>query len=96
MTPICPHALTNRPLVLPDDFILNVGIKKGKDVYSVRKKGQPEFSNGVYLTIDGQVGIPLKAKDKVVIKKAGFKTRFILLKKRDYFQILRTKLSWGE
>ena len=96
MTPICPHALTNRPLVLPDDFILNVGIKKGKDVYSARKKGQPEFSNGVYLTIDGQVGIPLKAKDKVVIKKAGFKTRFILLKKRDYFQILRTKLSWGE
>jgi NAD+ kinase len=81
MTPICPHTLTNRPLVVPDKFILEVSIKSGKDVY---------------LTLDGQVGVPLRAKDKVRIRKADFKTRFLLLHKRDYFRILRTKLRWGE
>ncbi len=81
MTPICPHTLTNRPIVLPDKFIIEVSIKSGKDVY---------------LTLDGQVGFPLKVKDKVKIRKADFKTRFLLLHDRDYFQILRTKLKWGE
>ncbi len=81
MTPICPHTLTNRPIVLPDRFILEVSIKSGEDVY---------------LTLDGQVGFPLKVKDKVRIKKSDFKTKFLLLHDRDYFQILRTKLKWGE
>lgn len=81
MTPICPHTLTNRPIVLPDKFILEVSIKKGKNVY---------------LTLDGQEGVPLKVGDKVKIKKADFKTRFLLLHTKDYFQILRTKLKWGE
>jgi len=81
MTPICPHTLTNRPLVVPDKFILEISIKNGKDVY---------------LTLDGQVGVPLRVKDKVRIRKADFKTRFLLLHERDYFRILRTKLRWGE
>ncbi len=81
MTPICPHTLASRPLVLPDRFILEVNIKSGKDVY---------------LTIDGQVGLPLKVKDKVKIRKADFKTKLLLLHDRDYFKILRTKLKWGE
>ena len=81
MTPICPHTLTNRPIVLPDKFIIEIRIKSGKDVY---------------LTLDGQEGVPLKADDTVKIKKADFKTKFLLLHKRDYFKILRTKLKWGE
>jgi NAD+ kinase len=81
MTPICPHSLTSRPLVLPDRFILEVNIKSGKDVY---------------LTLDGQVGLPLKVKDKIKIRKADFKTKLLLLHDRDYFKILRTKLKWGE
>jgi len=81
MTPICPHALTNRPIVLPDKFILEVSIKVGKDVY---------------LTLDGQEGFPLKVKDTIIIKKADFRTKFLLLHDRDYFHILRTKLKWGE
>jgi NAD+ kinase len=81
ITPICPHTLSSRPIVVPDTFILEVGIKTGDDVY---------------LTLDGQVGFPLKVNDKIRIRKADYKTRFLLLHDRDYFQILRTKLKWGE
>ncbi len=81
MTPICPHTLTNRPIVLPDTFILEIKIKGGDDVY---------------MTIDGQEGFPLKVRDRVVIKKADYKAKFLVLHSRDYFHILRTKLKWGE
>ncbi len=81
MTPICPHTLTSRPIVLPDTFTLDISIKKGDDVY---------------LTLDGQEGLPLKADDKVRIKKADYKTRFLHLHDRDYFKVLRTKLKWGK
>jgi len=81
MTPICPHTLTNRPIVLPDKFAIEVNIKSGEDIY---------------LTLDGQVGFPLEINDKVRIKKADYKIRFLLLRDREYFKILRTKLKWGE
>ena len=81
MTPICPHTLTSRPIVLPDAFTLDISIKKGDDVY---------------LTLDGQEGLPLKVNDKVRIKKADYKTRFLHLHDRDYFKVLRTKLNWGK
>jgi NAD+ kinase len=81
ITPICPHTLTSRPIVLPDVYTLEVCIKSGEDIY---------------LTLDGQVGFPLKIKDKVRIKKADYKTKFLVLHDRDYFKILRTKLKWGE
>ncbi len=81
ITPICPHTLANRPIVLPDNFMIEVSIKNGEDVY---------------LTLDGQVGFPLDVKDRIRISKADFKTKFIRLYDRDYFQILRTKLKWGE
>jgi NAD+ kinase len=81
MTPICPHTLTSRPIVLPDAFTLDISVKKGDDVY---------------LTLDGQEGLPLKVNDKVKIKKADYKTRFLHLHDRDYFKVLRTKLNWGK
>lgn len=81
ITPICPHTLTQRPIVLPDKFILQITIKGGDDVY---------------LTIDGQTGFPLNVKDIIEVKKADYKTRFIRFHDRDYFEILRTKLKWGE
>lgn len=81
MTPICPHTLTSRPIVLPDTFTIDVTIKSGDDVY---------------LTLDGQVGFPLKVHDKVRIKKADYKTKFLVLHDKDYFHLLRTKLKWGE
>jgi NAD+ kinase len=81
LTLICPHTLTSRPIVLPDGFTLEVKIINGDDVN---------------LTLDGQAGYPLKVKDRIRIKKADYKTKFIVLHDRDYFQILRTKLKWGE
>ena len=81
MAPICPHTLTSRPIVLPDTFEIEAVIKTGEDVY---------------LTLDGQEGYPLKVRDKVRIKKADYKARFLVLHDRDYFRILRTKLKWGE
>jgi len=81
MTPICPHTLTSRPIVLPDTFVVEVTVKSG---------------DNVYLTLDGQVGFPLKVKDRIKIRKADYKTKFLVLHDRDYFQILRTKLKWGE
>jgi NAD+ kinase len=81
MTPICPHTLTSRPIVLPDTFQVEADIRFGEDVY---------------LTLDGQEGYPLKVGDKVKVRKADYKTKFLVLNDRDYFKILRTKLKWGE
>jgi len=81
MTPICPHTLTSRPIVLPDTFVIDINIKNGNDIY---------------MTLDGQEGFPLKVKDKVRIRKADYKIKFLVLHNRDYFKLLRTKLKWGE
>ena len=82
LTPICPHTLTNRPTVLPDDALIEIILKS--------------VSEDVFLTLDGQVGFSLRKDDVVEIKRSPFKTRLIIPFERDYFQILRTKLKWGE
>ncbi|NCO84251.1 MAG: NAD(+) kinase [Nitrospirae bacterium CG_4_10_14_3_um_filter_44_29] len=82
LTPICPHTLTNRPTVLPDDVLIEIILKS--------------VSEDVFLTLDGQVGFSLRKNDVVEIKRSPFKTRLIIPFERDYFQILRTKLKWGE
>ncbi len=82
LTPICPHTLTNRPIVLPDNFIIEVILRSE--------------SEDVFLTLDGQVGFSLRKNDIVQIKKADFTTKLLIPCERDYFQILRTKLKWGE
>ena len=81
MTPICPHTLTSRPIVLPDTFVIDINIKDGDDIY---------------MTLDGQEGFPLKVRDKVRIRKADYKTKFLVLHDKDYFKLLRSKLKWGE
>ncbi|UCE71029.1 MAG: NAD(+)/NADH kinase, partial [Nitrospiraceae bacterium] len=81
MTPICPHSLTSRPIVLPDTFTIDITVKGGDDVY---------------LTLDGQEGFPLKVRDRIRVRKAEYKTKFLVLRNRDYFKLLRTKLKWGE
>ncbi|HAK89297.1 MAG: NAD(+) kinase [Nitrospirae bacterium GWC2_46_6] len=82
LTPICPHTLTNRPIVLPDDFTVEIIVRSE--------------SEDVFLTLDGQVGFSLKKDDIIEIKKAAFTTQLLIPCERDYFQILRTKLKWGE
>jgi NAD+ kinase len=81
MTPICPHSLTSRPIVLPDTFTIDIHVRDGDDVY---------------LTLDGQEGFPLKVKDRIRVRKADYKIKFLVLRNRDYFKLLRTKLKWGE
>jgi NAD+ kinase len=82
LTPICPHTLTNRPIVLPDDFKVDVILKAQ--------------SEDVYLTLDGQVGFSLRKDDVIRITKSELKTRLLIPCERDYFEILRNKLRWGE
>jgi NAD+ kinase len=82
LTPICPHTLTNRPIVLPDDFKIDVILKTQ--------------SEDVYLTLDGQVGFSLRKDDVIGITKSELKTRLLIPCERDYFEILRNKLRWGE
>ena len=82
LTPICPHTLTNRPTVLPDDALIEIVLKSQ--------------SEDVFLTLDGQVGFSLRKEDVVEVKRSPFKTKLLIPFERDYFQILRTKLKWGE
>lgn len=82
ITPICPHTLTNRPIVIPDDVTIHV----------VLKTTQQE----VLLTLDGQQGFMLEYEDVVEVKKS--ETGILLIKSpyRHYFELLREKLKWGE
>jgi NAD+ kinase len=82
LAPICPHTLTNRPIVLPDSVTVQIVLRSRNE--------------DVFLTIDGQVGFSLKQNDTVEVNKSRHKARFFLPCERDYFKILRTKLKWGE
>lgn len=82
LTPICPHTLTNRPIVMASDVLIKVELKC--------------TSEDVFLTLDGQVGVELKCGDVILIGKAKQRTQLVISNSRDYFEILRTKLKWGE
>jgi NAD+ kinase len=82
ITPVSPHSLTNRPLVVHDSA-----------EFEIRVKSTPEES---YLTVDGQVGTPLIAGDRVICKKAEDHVILLRLTDRNFFDVLRAKLKWGE
>lgn len=82
VTPICPHALTQRPIVVPGDQLVRVQLSS--DV------------TDIYLTVDGQSGLPLKKGDSVEVEKSPHRVLIIRNEKLDYFSILRQKLRWGE
>lgn len=82
ITPICPHTLTNRPIMIPDDV----------EVRAILKSKQQE----VILTLDGQQGFVLEFDDVVEVKKAEGKILLIKSPYRHYFEVLREKLKWGE
>lgn len=82
ITPICPHTLTNRPIVVPDNV----------EIQAVLKTKQQE----VILTLDGQQGFNLEYDDVVEVKKAKGKILLIKSPYRHYFELLREKLRWGE
>ena len=82
ITPICPHMLTNRPLVVPDTARVEL------DFVEVGEQG--------FLTLDGQIGLQLEPKDRVVITKSASKVQFVNPPRLTYYEILRSKLRWGE
>jgi len=80
--PICPHTLTNRPLVVPDAAVVEI------------IQGSP--GEDVHLTVDGQVGVGLRHRDVVVVQRSDRTIALIKSPKLNYFELLRTKLKWGE
>jgi NAD+ kinase len=83
ITPICAHTLSNRPLVVPDRVTIEVLLKAQREA--------------AYLTVDGQVGIAARSDDVIRIKKASSCcVEIIQPLDKNYFEILRQKLKWGE
>jgi len=82
ITPICPHTLSDRPVVVRDSSCIEI-----------RLSGSTE---SVFLTLDGQKGIPLQATDRVRISRTKELLKLIQPPKKSYFEILRNKLKWGE
>jgi len=78
-TPICPHSLTQRPLVLPGEFELEIRTK----------------SKSALLIVDGQDMYEFTPQDTVLLKKAKVGARLIHRRERNYFDVLREKLKWG-
>ncbi|RLB06025.1 MAG: NAD(+) kinase [Deltaproteobacteria bacterium] len=81
ITPICPHTLTNRPIIVPQEATIRVTLCSKEEE--------------VFLTLDGQVGFKMEVNDRVEVKKGeGFIT-LIKSPSKGYFEVLRTKLMWG-
>jgi len=80
LTPICPHTLSNRPLVLPDHVVVEMSLRNSHE--------------DVYVTIDGQVGFPLVGDDRVRASRAPHPVRLIQSAGKDYFEVLRRRLKW--
>lgn len=82
ITPVASHALTNRPLVVKDTAIIEARILVTREQ--------------AFLTVDGQVGTPLVDDDVVICKKSDFNVKLFKFAGRSFFDVLRTKLKWGE
>jgi NAD+ kinase len=82
LTPICPHTLSDRPLVVGDSSHVQM-----------RLRGAAE---SVYLTLDGQKGVLMESEDQVSIVRAKERLKLIQPHRKSYYEILRSKLKWGE
>lgn len=82
LAPICPHTLTNRPIVVPSNAAIRVTLRS--------------FGDTVYFSPDGQKGVRLHNGDKLEARDYGMPVSLIKLPSRSYYEILREKLKWGE
>jgi NAD+ kinase len=82
ITPVASHALTNRPLVVQDTAVIEVTVAVTRD--------------RAFLTVDGQQGIPLEEADVIRCSKSEFTVKLFKFPGRSFFNVLRTKLKWGE
>ncbi len=83
VNPIAPHTLTNRPIVLPADS-------------TVRVQPIMEERDQLYVSFDGQAGFELRPGDEVQVRRAAESISLVRPATRSYFEVLRTKLKWGE
>ncbi len=81
ITPVAPHALTHRPLVVPDSVEIEIVLRSGEDF--------------AYLSLDGQTGLDLSDGDRVRCRKSEHQVK-LFRTGSDFFQVLRSKLKWGE
>lgn len=81
VTPICPFTLTNRPLIVPDTAEIKIQLA--------------EKSENIFLTFDGQVGIPIDEDHQIVVSKDPIAVQAIQLPDREFFDVLKTKLRWS-
>ena len=81
LTPICPHTLSNRPVVVKQSSEFEIVFVGGDD--------------STFLTVDGQVGLNLRPDDRIVAKKADHWVRIIETQKHCFFDVLRNKMGWG-
>jgi len=82
ITPICPHTLTNRSLLVPDRMTVEVQVRSAEE--------------DIHLTLDGQSGLAITGRDRVTIRKAASRTLLVQNPEQNFFGILRQKLKWGE
>jgi len=82
IAPICPHTLTMRPLVVPETSRIEIALRTD--------------DSEVYLTLDGQVGYPLKTKDKVRVVRGPRPVLMVRSGRKSFYDVLRHKLHWGE
>jgi NAD+ kinase len=82
VTPICPHLLTIRPIVVP-----------GESAITIRVIG---VANEIFLTVDGQEAVPMRVGDEVRCCRSQYSVRLLRLKPNGLFNVLRSKLKWGE
>jgi len=82
LTPICPHTLTHRPLIVPGNVEVEVTLTSKDD--------------GAMATLDGQVGFAMTQGDTAVTLASGHRTRLIRFPESHYYEVLREKLKWGD
>lgn len=81
VTPVCPHSLTHRPLVVTDKATIELIVETSDEE--------------AFLSIDGQVGVPVKQGDRLACHRASHAVKLLRMKKT-FFDVLRTKLKWGQ
>jgi NAD+ kinase len=81
ITPICPHTLTNRPVIVPDESEIQVVVL---------------YNSPTYLTIDGQVGEILESGDRIICRRSKHCISLVRPPDMMFFDVLRKKLKWGE
>ncbi len=82
LTPVCPHTLTHRPLIVPGNAEIEVTLTSKDD--------------GAMATLDGQVGVAVTQGDTVAIQTSEHRTRLIRFPESNYYDVLREKLKWGD